>query len=154
MASLGTPESPSICSPVPGTSKGAQPHSCPKKCKVRCLCLLLRPPHALLLQQGHPNRRLLPPEASVNWPQWPNRQRHAGLTLLTLQLSQFQGCRWSAHRLTATRRPRHLHCSPFMNRLPIAHVPMPKHHLRCSPLDGLITNRSVGGVCFPYSSLF
>ena len=33
MASLGTPESPSIRSPIPGTSKGAQPH-CPKKCGV------------------------------------------------------------------------------------------------------------------------
>ncbi len=110
--------------------------------EVRCLCLLLRPPHVLLLQQGHPNHHLLPPKASVNWPQWLDRQRHAGLTLLTLQLSQFQGCRWSAHRLTATRRPRHLHCSPFVNRLPIAHVPVPKHHLRCSPLGGLIMNRS------------
>ncbi len=33
MASLGTPDSPSIRSPVPGTSKGAKPH-CPKKCGV------------------------------------------------------------------------------------------------------------------------
>ena len=33
MASLGTPESLTILRPIPGTSKGAQPH-CPKKCYV------------------------------------------------------------------------------------------------------------------------
>ena len=33
MASLGTPESPFIHTPIPGTSKGAQPH-CPKRCGV------------------------------------------------------------------------------------------------------------------------
>ncbi len=33
MASLGTPESPAILGPVPGTSKGAKPH-CPKRCGV------------------------------------------------------------------------------------------------------------------------
>ncbi len=110
--------------------------------EVRCFCLLLRLPHTLLLQPGYINHHLVPPKASINWHQRPGRQRHAGLTLLTLQLSQFQGCRWSAHWPTATRRPCHLHCSPFTNRFPIAHIPVPKHHLHCSPLGGLITNRS------------
>jgi hypothetical protein len=109
--------------------------------EVGCLCRLLRPSLACLLQPGHPNRRLLPPEASVNRHPRLGSQRHAGWTLLTLRLSQFQGCHWSAHRLTATRPPRLL-CSPFVNRLPIAHVPTPKHHLRCSPLGGRIMNRS------------
>jgi hypothetical protein len=31
---------------------------------------------------------------------------------------------------------------PFANRFPIAHALVPKHHLRCSPLGGRITNRS------------
>jgi hypothetical protein len=109
---------------------------------VRCLCLLPRPPLAFLLQPGHPTHRLLPPKASVNKPPCLGRQHHAGWTLLTLWLSQFQGCRWSAHRLPATRRPRLLQCSPFANRFPIPHAPEPKHHLRCSPLGGRITNRS------------
>ncbi len=71
--------------------------------EVWCLCLLLRPPLAFLLQPGHPTHRLLPPKASVNKPPHLGRQHHAGWTLLTLRLSQFQGCRWSAHRLPATR---------------------------------------------------
>ena len=136
---LGTPESPSICSPVPGTSKGAQLHF-PKKCGVSaCYSVPLARSYS---NQDTPTAVYCPPKASVNWPQWPGRQCHAGLTLLTLQLSQFQGCRWSAHRLTATRRLYHLHCSSFANQFPIIHVPVPKHHLHCSPLGGLIMNRS------------
>jgi hypothetical protein len=110
--------------------------------EVWCLCLLHLPPHALLLQPGHPNRHLLPPEASATRPPRLGRQYRSGWTLQTLGLSQFQGCRWSAHRLTATRCPFLLYCSPFVNQFPIAHVPVPKHHLRSSPLCGLITNRS------------
>ena len=139
MASLGTPKSPSIHAPSPGTSKGAQPH-CPKRCGASA-CYSVPLAHAYS-NQDTPTVLYCPPKASVNWPQRPGRQRHAGLTFLTLRLSQFQGCCWSAHWLTATRHPRHLHCSPFANRFPIAHVPVPKHHLRCSPLGGLITNRS------------
>ena len=110
--------------------------------EVRCCCQLLRPPLLLLSQLGYPNHQLAPIGASVIWIQQPGRQRHVGLTLLTLWLSQFQGCRVSAHRPTATRRLCRLHCSLFTNRFPIAYVPVPKHHLCCSPLGGLITYKS------------
>ena len=110
--------------------------------EVRCGCQLLRPPLALLPQPGYPNHQLAPSGALIIWSQRRGRQHHVGLFLLTLQLSQFQGCRWSAPWPTATRHPCRLHCSPFANQLPIAHIPVPKHHLRCSPLGGLITNKS------------
>ena len=65
MTSLGTPESPSIRSPIPGTSKGAQPH-CPKKCDVSaCYSVPLAHPYS---NHDTPTANYCPPKRPSTGP--------------------------------------------------------------------------------------